>query len=70
MAQNMQTQWQTGTALISLLWSAPFAGEVRYVPALTVCLPRPELLKVHSFRLLRYFLRWQHGNILLFNNLQ
>ena len=42
MAQNMQTQWQTVKALISLIGiilSALFAGEVRYVivSALTVC---------------------------------
>ena len=57
MAQNMQTQWQTVKALISLILSALFAGGLICVctDTLAVCLPRPELLKVHSFRLLRFF---------------
>ena len=51
----MQTLWQTVIALISL--RSPIC-----VWPLTFCLPRPELLKVHSLRLL-IFLKmaaWQH----------
>ena len=45
MAQNMETQWQTVKALISLIWSVLFAGEVWYSGL--HCL-QPELLKKGS----------------------